>query len=91
LSERRQSESEQKTNQLKAEIALQELSQALELSSGDVTKQIDKYISNLRKAIEAMGGKLEIVAHFPDREIEINNFSELAELTISSNRHDFDD
>jgi hypothetical protein len=36
------------------------------------------YVGNLRRFVEAMGGELEIVAHFPDGDVTINNFSELA-------------
>jgi hypothetical protein len=35
--------------------------------------------STLRSHIEAMGGQLEVIAHFPDGAIRINNFSELDE------------
>jgi hypothetical protein len=41
-------------------------------------KRTDMYIANLRRFVEAMGGELEIVAHFPDGDVTINNFSELA-------------
>jgi hypothetical protein len=37
------------------------------------------YISTLRSYIQAMGGDLEITARFPDGEIRINHFSDLAE------------
>jgi ribosome-binding protein aMBF1 (putative translation factor) len=37
----------------------------------------DMYVSNLRRCIEAMGGTLEIVAHFPDGSVTITNFSEV--------------
>jgi hypothetical protein len=38
-------------------------------------KRTDLYISTLRGAIEAMGGRLEIVAHFPEGAISIKEFS----------------
>jgi transcriptional regulator with XRE-family HTH domain len=40
-------------------------------------KRTDMYISSLRNHIEALGGKLEIVAKFPDGSIQIDNFSDL--------------
>ncbi len=40
-------------------------------------KRTDIYISTLRSHIEAMGGKLEILASFPDGTVQINNFSDL--------------
>lgn len=37
------------------------------------------YVSNLRAYIEAMGGKLSIVARFPQGDVAIKNFSDAAE------------
>jgi DNA-binding XRE family transcriptional regulator len=64
------------------EMTLQELRRAREMtqvkmakSLGVAQKQISKiekrtdmHISTLRRSIEAMGGKLSLVAQFPDRE-----------------------
>jgi hypothetical protein len=33
------------------------------------------YIGTLRRFIQAMGGELDIVARFPDRQIRIDQFS----------------
>ena len=41
----------------------------------------DLYVSTLRRCIEALGGRLEIVAHFPDGCVTITQFSE-AEATV---------
>ena len=41
-------------------------------------KRADMYVSNLRRYVEAMGGKLEIVATFPDGSVRIANFSDIA-------------
>ena len=46
-------------------------------SVADMEKRTDMYISTLRSLIEGMGGKLEIVASFPDAEVRIKNFSEI--------------
>ena len=35
------------------------------------------YISTLREYIEAMGGELEIIAHFPEGNVRINQFEDL--------------
>ena len=65
-----------------AQTALQELRRAREMtqvkmakSLGVAQKQISKiekrtdmHISTLRRSIEAMGGKLSLVAQFPDRD-----------------------
>jgi DNA-binding XRE family transcriptional regulator len=40
-------------------------------------KRADMYISTLRSHIEAMGGRLEITAHFPEGSVKISNFSHL--------------
>ena len=44
-------------------------------------RRADMYVSNLRAYIEAMGGRLSIVAEFPQGEVEITNFSDRAEDT----------
>jgi hypothetical protein len=36
------------------------------------------YVSTLRRFIEAMGGELEITARFPDHDVRIRNFADLA-------------
>jgi hypothetical protein len=38
--------------------------------------QLDLYISTLRRCIEALGGTLEIAAHFPDGSVPITHFEE---------------
>ncbi len=81
----------EKTAQLKSEMALHELREALQLGQTDLAHQLnikqpavarlekdtDMYVSHLRKVIEAMGGELDIIARFPDAQVKINNFSEL--------------
>ena len=71
-----------------AEMPLNELRQARGLSQkmlpellhvqqpaiAKLEKRTDMYLSTLRSHIEAMGGQLEIVAHFPDGEVKITNF-----------------
>lgn len=93
FSEERQVEIAQKTARFKAEMALRELRQALQLSQTELAtklkikqpavarleKRTDMYVSHLRKVIEAMGGELDIIARFPDGEVKIDNFSELAD------------
>ncbi len=39
-------------------------------------RRTDMYVSNLRSYIEAMGGKLNIVAQFPQGNVVITNFSD---------------
>jgi hypothetical protein len=80
-----------KTTQLLTEMPLQELRQAKQLSQDYLattlsTKQAnvsrlerrtDMYISTLRSYIEAMGGKLEIIAKFPEGSVRISQFGEI--------------
>lgn len=40
-------------------------------------KRTDMYLSILRSHIEAMGGQLDIVAHFPEGSVKISDFSKL--------------
>jgi predicted transcriptional regulator len=47
-------------------------------SIAKIEKRADKYISTLRSHIEAMGGELEVVARFPDGNVMISNFSDIA-------------
>ncbi|MXZ11793.1 MAG: helix-turn-helix transcriptional regulator [Gemmatimonadetes bacterium] len=80
-----------KTKELLAEISLRELRQARAQSQADLAKRLqverqaiaemerraDMYVGNLRRCIEGMGGRLEVVAHFPKGSVTITNFSEV--------------
>jgi hypothetical protein len=39
--------------------------------------QSDMYVSPLRRFIAAMGGELRIIAHFPQGDVEINQFDDI--------------
>ena len=79
--------------ELLAEMPLHELRRAKSLTQQDLAKTIrfnqpaiaklekraDLYVSSLRSYIEAVGGKLKIVAEFPDGEVAITNFSQVGE------------
>ncbi|MXW92268.1 MAG: helix-turn-helix domain-containing protein [Rhodospirillaceae bacterium] len=55
------------------------LGDALNVNQPAVAKlerRADMYVSNLRAYIEAMGGKLNIVAEFPQGTVKITNFAE---------------
>lgn len=59
-----------------------ELAKVLDVGQPAVAKlesRADMYVSNLRRYVEALGGKLEITARFPDATVTIGNFGELAE------------
>jgi transcriptional regulator with XRE-family HTH domain len=84
-----------KARTLMAELPLAELRQARQLSQeqlaaeldvrqpaiAKIEKKTDMYISTLRRFIEAMGGQLEIRAHFPDGDVRINQFEDLEDDT----------
>jgi hypothetical protein len=42
-------------------------------------KRTDMYVSTLRNFIQAMGGRLQVKAIFPEGEVEIDQFGNLAE------------
>ena len=79
--------------ELRAAMPLHELRRAREMTQEAVGKTLhvnqpaiaklerrtDMYVSNLRAYIEAMGGKLNIVAEFPQGAVTITNFSDLDE------------
>ena len=88
MSPERQARAKARTEEMLAELALQELRQALNLTQeevaaamqmnqGAVSKmehQCDIYVSTLRKFVSAMGGQLKLVASFPDRDVVISQF-----------------
>ena len=80
-----------KTKQLKQEMALQELRQALDLTQKELAEKLqvnqaavskienqsDIYIGTLRKILTAMGGDLKIIAHFDEGDVLINQFTDV--------------
>ena len=96
--ERRQRIDEMKDEML-AEMPLHELRRARELTQRDMAKLLkvnqpavskmeqraDVYVSSLRSYIEAVGGKLKIVAEFPEGEIAITNFSDVGDEGLTPN------
>ncbi|TGO02299.1 transcriptional regulator [Candidatus Thiomargarita nelsonii] len=81
-----------------AEMPIQELQQARHLSQeqlanilfmepatlSQLERGTDIYISTLRSYIEAMGGKLDIIANFPDGEVRIKLFTDIKEMHSNS-------
>ncbi len=76
-----------------AEMPLHELRRARALTQRDMAKALkvnqpavskleqraDVYVSSLRSYVQAVGGRLRIVAEFPEGEIAITNFSDVHE------------
>ena len=81
MSAEAQNRSEHLAKEMLSEMPLHELRQARGLSQqpaiAKLERRTDMYLSTLRSHIEAMGGELEIVAHFPDGSVRITNFSAL--------------
>ena len=79
--------------ELLAEMPLHELRWAFELTQRDrarllnvnqpavskIERHNDVFISSLRSYIKAAGGKLKIIAEFPEGEVAITNFSDVGE------------
>jgi predicted transcriptional regulator len=73
------------------EMTLSELRQAINISQTELAERLnvkqpaisrlenphDMYISHLQEIIEAMGGKMVIIAEFPDKQVKIKNLSDL--------------
>jgi DNA-binding Xre family transcriptional regulator len=59
-------------------ITQEELARQMEIGQGNVSRMLRRAnmnINTLQDAIEAMGGKLEIIAHFPDKDYRIDQFA----------------
>lgn len=81
--------SEEKARKLRAEMPLNEIRAARELTQEHLAKLLrvkqasisklerraDMYISTLRDFVKAMGGELEIAARFPEGEVRISQFN----------------
>ena len=92
LSPKRKARVAARVAELKAEMVLaelrrarrrsqEELARALKVNQPAVAKlekRTDMYVSNLRRYVEALGGQLEITAKFPEGEVVIGNFSDIA-------------
>lgn len=66
---------------LARELTQNELAQKLSVNQPAIAKlerRADMYVSSLRSYVEAMGGKLTIVAEFPEGYVPITNFSSVA-------------
>ena len=60
-----------------SQAALGEILHVEQPAVAKLEKRADMYVSTLRRFIEAMGGELEIVAKFPDRDVRIRSFRDL--------------
>lgn len=61
-------------------LSQEQLAEILNVKQGSVSKlerRTDLYISTLRRYIEAMGGDLELQAHFPEGSVTISKFGQI--------------
>jgi DNA-binding XRE family transcriptional regulator len=80
----------QEAAKLMLELTLQQLRQSRQLTQKNLAaelqvdqaavskleRQTDMYVSTLRRHIKAMGGDLQIIAHFPDGDVLLNQLGE---------------
>lgn len=97
LSADAQARSREMTRALLRDMPLQELRRARGLSQktladilgvqqpaiAKMEKRTDMYLSTLRSHIEAMGGELDIIAHFPDGDVRIHHFAEAEDQPLA--------
>lgn len=91
MSEESRTRSAAKAQEVLREMALSELREAMNLTQESLAETLnvkqasiskmerrsDMYLSTLRKIVEAMGGRLEIIANMPDGRVRINRFGEI--------------
>lgn len=56
-------------------LTQEQLAETMDRAQGNISRMLrrtDMHVSTLREIIEAMGGSLEITAHFPDRDYRID-------------------
>ena len=61
------------------DLSQEEIADALavgQLAVAKLEKRTDMHVSNLRRYIEALGGKLEITARFSDASVNISNIGD---------------
>ena len=64
----------------------EDIAEMLEVTQGYISKlerQDDMLVSNLYAYVEALGGKVEIRATFPNQEVQIKQFREIEKLKVA--------
>jgi transcriptional regulator with XRE-family HTH domain len=64
-------------------LTRQAIAEALDISLGDIAKmeaRMDMSLGSMREFVEAMGGRLEVVARFPDHSVRITGFEGVGEV-----------
>ena len=68
-------------------LTQRDMAKTLKVNQPAVSKleqRADVYVSSLRSYIQAVGGRLKIIAEFPEGEVTITNFSDIGEVEDSS-------
>lgn len=100
MSPERLARSDERARKILAEMPLDELREARELTQTGLAKilginqasvskmerQTDMYISTLRSFVHAMGGHLRIEAVFPEGKVLVNQFEELSRESSTPTR-----
>ncbi len=60
-----------------SQVQIAELLEIQQPAVAKMEQRTDMYISSMRRFVEAMGGQLEIRAHFADGDVVINQFEDL--------------
>ena len=64
-------------------LTQKQIAEAMRIDQSRVSKierRTDVYVSTLRNFVSAMGGELELVAHFPDGRVKISSFSDAEQV-----------
>jgi predicted transcriptional regulator len=100
MSPERRAAVEKRVQRTLAEMRLQELRDSLDISQGVVGNALgikqaavsrlerrkDMHISTLRDYVTALGGELEILVHFPEGDVRLNQFSSDCDSAGSSTK-----
>jgi predicted XRE-type DNA-binding protein len=68
------------------QVRLAELLEATQPEVSRIEKRTDMYVSTLRSYIEALGGALDIVARFPEGDVRVDLFGNVAPEDESTER-----
>lgn len=60
------------------QMTMAELMKTNQSQVSKIEHQADMYISTVRSYVEALGGRLDVIAHMPEGDIRISGFSKLA-------------
>ena len=74
-------------------LSQQRMAELLEVNQSEISKlehRTDTYVSTVRSYIEAMGGRLDLVARMPGGDVRISNFENIRVGTDAANNDDLE-